>query len=261
VFPPERRWRRSRSTCERAVSRNGAPSLDFRENPSLRQPVDREVASSTTTRSQTKSRKQGDQDGEEGRQTGRRGIAALVGKSEQELIDFWKQRFGLSSAIPVDTARVGALTPQLRELVRIQNREERKRLTAARMKAFISCPATSRSGSRNAPGRVQRSTAACSRRTSVWSMSSSRRSRRPGTTRPRRAERPLNFSYREDQLLVRDTVSDFVRARDRPTRSVEREGQSSTRARSELAALGLTGLAFRTSTGGAELDVLTIGSR
>src|SRR2546430_17738116 len=68
------------------------------------------------------------------------GLAALVGKSEQELIDFWKQRFGLIAAIPVDTARVGALTPQLRQLVRIQNREERKRLTAARMKAFVQLP-------------------------------------------------------------------------------------------------------------------------
>jgi hypothetical protein len=68
------------------------------------------------------------------------GLAALLGKSEQELIDFWKQRFGLISAIPVDTARVGALTPQLRELVRIENREERKRLTAARMKAFLQLP-------------------------------------------------------------------------------------------------------------------------
>ena len=68
------------------------------------------------------------------------GLAALVGKSEQELIDFWKQRFGLIAAIPIDTARVGALTPQLRELVRIENREERKRLTAARMKAFAQLP-------------------------------------------------------------------------------------------------------------------------
>ena len=68
------------------------------------------------------------------------GLAALLGKSEQELIDFWKQRFGLISAIPIDTARVGALTPQLRELVRIENREERKRLTAARMKAFVQLP-------------------------------------------------------------------------------------------------------------------------
>jgi hypothetical protein len=68
------------------------------------------------------------------------GLAALVGKSEQELIDFWKQRFGLIAAIPMDTARVGALTPQLRELVRIENREERKRLTTARMKAFAQLP-------------------------------------------------------------------------------------------------------------------------
>jgi hypothetical protein len=69
------------------------------------------------------------------------GLAALLGKSEQEAIDFWKQRFGLISAIPIDTARVGALTPQLRELVRIENREERKRLTTARMKAFSQLPA------------------------------------------------------------------------------------------------------------------------
>ena len=68
------------------------------------------------------------------------GLAALLGKSEQELIDFWKQRFVLISAISIDTARVGALTPQLRELVRIENREERKRLTAARMKAFVQLP-------------------------------------------------------------------------------------------------------------------------
>jgi hypothetical protein len=68
------------------------------------------------------------------------GLAALVGKSEQELIDFWKQRFALIAAIPMDTARVGALTPQLRELVRIENREERKRLTTARMKAFTQLP-------------------------------------------------------------------------------------------------------------------------
>src|SRR5256714_15298564 len=68
------------------------------------------------------------------------GLAALVGKSEPELIDFWKQRFGLTAAIPVDTARVGALTPQLRELARIQNRQERNRLTTARTKAFAPLP-------------------------------------------------------------------------------------------------------------------------
>jgi hypothetical protein len=68
------------------------------------------------------------------------GLAALRGKSEQEAIDFWKRRFGMIAAIPVDSARVGALTPQLRELVRIPDREERKRLTAARMKAFVQLP-------------------------------------------------------------------------------------------------------------------------
>ena len=68
------------------------------------------------------------------------GLAALRGKNEQEAIDFWKSRFGMIAAIPSDTARVGALTPQLRELVRIVDLEERKRLTAARMKAFIQLP-------------------------------------------------------------------------------------------------------------------------
>jgi len=69
------------------------------------------------------------------------GLAALRGKSEQEAIEFWKHRFGMIAAIPVDTARVGALTPQLRELVRIDDMAERKRLTTARIKAFTQLPA------------------------------------------------------------------------------------------------------------------------
>ena len=72
------------------------------------------------------------------------GLAAQFGKSEQEAIDFWKHRFGMIAGIPNDIARVGALTPQLRELVRIENREERKRLTAARIKAFAQLPADQR---------------------------------------------------------------------------------------------------------------------
>ena len=68
------------------------------------------------------------------------GLAALRGKDEATAIEFWKHRFGLISAIPVDTARVGALTPQLRELVRIEDREERRRLTTARLKAFLQLP-------------------------------------------------------------------------------------------------------------------------
>ena len=68
------------------------------------------------------------------------GLAELRGKSEQEAIDFWTRRFGMIAAIPNEVARVGAITPQLRELVRIEDREERKRLTAARLKAFIRLP-------------------------------------------------------------------------------------------------------------------------
>jgi hypothetical protein len=115
--------------------------VTYHENPALPQPVDEsvgeqhdnEIANEVKKARGIKMAKKDDRPVDAG-------LAALVGKSEQELIDFWKQRFGLISAIPVDTARVGALTPQLRELVRIQNREERKRLTAARMKAFIQLP-------------------------------------------------------------------------------------------------------------------------
>jgi hypothetical protein len=64
------------------------------------------------------------------------GLAALHGKSENELIDWWKQRLELIAQVPSDIARVGALTPQLRELSRIENDEDRKRLTKARLIAF-----------------------------------------------------------------------------------------------------------------------------
>jgi len=115
--------------------------VNYHENPSVRQPAetgvgdqrDKEIANEVKKARGIKMAKKDDRPVDAG-------LAALVGKSEQELIDFWKQRFGLISAIPMDTARVGALTPQLRELVRIENREERKRLTAARMKAFVQLP-------------------------------------------------------------------------------------------------------------------------
>jgi hypothetical protein len=68
------------------------------------------------------------------------GLAALRGQDEATAIEFWKRRFSMIAAIPSDIARVGALTPQLRELVRITDLNERKRLTAARMKAFLQLP-------------------------------------------------------------------------------------------------------------------------
>lgn len=64
------------------------------------------------------------------------GLAALTGNDEAAAIAFWKKRFELIAAIPSDIARVGAMTPQLRELTRMQNEAERERLTRARIIAF-----------------------------------------------------------------------------------------------------------------------------
>ena len=68
------------------------------------------------------------------------GLAALSGNDEAAAIEFWKKRFQLIAAIPNDIARVGALTPQLRELTRISNDTERERLTRARILAFAQLP-------------------------------------------------------------------------------------------------------------------------
>lgn len=68
------------------------------------------------------------------------GLAALIGSDETSAIAFWKKRFELIAAIPSDIARVGAMTPQLRELTRISNETERERLTRARMVAFSQLP-------------------------------------------------------------------------------------------------------------------------
>jgi hypothetical protein len=42
----------------------------------------------------------------------------------------------MTASVPSEIARVGALTPQIRELTRVEDLEERKRLTRARMIAF-----------------------------------------------------------------------------------------------------------------------------
>jgi len=116
--------------------------VTYQENPSLRQPVGKDVGDEHDNEIANEVKKaRGIKMAKKDERPVDAGLAALVGKSEPELIDFWKQRFGLIAAIPMDTARVGALTPQLRELVRIENREERKRLTTARMKAFTQLPA------------------------------------------------------------------------------------------------------------------------
>jgi alkylation response protein AidB-like acyl-CoA dehydrogenase len=69
----------------------------------------------------------------------------------------------------------------------------------------------------------------------------------------------LRFSYRDDQLLVRDTVRDFVRSRIVPNAAAWNEkAEFPLDLLPELAALGLTGLAVPHEHGGAELDTLTV---
>ena len=69
----------------------------------------------------------------------------------------------------------------------------------------------------------------------------------------------MNFGYREEQLLVRDTVRAFVRTRIAPhaDRWSEKE-EFPLELLPELAALGLTGLAVPAEYGGAGLQMLTI---
>jgi hypothetical protein len=64
------------------------------------------------------------------------GLAQLLGSDEPAAIEFWKKRLKLTAAVPSDVARVGALTPQIRELTRVDDIDERKRLTRARIIAF-----------------------------------------------------------------------------------------------------------------------------
>ena len=64
------------------------------------------------------------------------GLAALTGADETTATAFWKKRMELIASIPSEIARVGALTPQLRELTRVTNETERERLTRARVVAF-----------------------------------------------------------------------------------------------------------------------------
>jgi len=69
----------------------------------------------------------------------------------------------------------------------------------------------------------------------------------------------VEFRYRDDQLLVRDTVRDFVRSRIAP--NADRWSEAGTfpmELLPELASLGLTGLAVPAEYGGAGLDMLTI---
>ena len=69
----------------------------------------------------------------------------------------------------------------------------------------------------------------------------------------------MNFAYRNEQLLIRDTVRAFVRTRIVPNADGWNEKEEFPRELlPELAALGLTGLAVPVEYGGAGLEMLTI---
>ena len=68
----------------------------------------------------------------------------------------------------------------------------------------------------------------------------------------------MDLRYRDDQLVVRDAVREFVRERIRP-RAAEwsEQGQFPLPLLPELASMGLTGLTVPTELGGSGLDALT----
>lgn len=69
----------------------------------------------------------------------------------------------------------------------------------------------------------------------------------------------MDFRYRDDQILVRDTVREFARSRIAPNADAWSDaGEFPVSLLPELASLGLTGLAVPQELGGAGLDTLTI---
>ncbi len=71
------------------------------------------------------------------------GLVTLRNENDAAAVDWWKKRFTLLAGIPTDVARAGALVPQFRELAGLPE-AERRRLTKARMQAFLQTPADQR---------------------------------------------------------------------------------------------------------------------
>ncbi len=67
------------------------------------------------------------------------GVAQLQTRDDAAAVEWWKQRLSLTAAVPGEIARVGAWLPQLRQLSRLPE-ADRRRLTKARMQAFLSLP-------------------------------------------------------------------------------------------------------------------------
>jgi hypothetical protein len=71
------------------------------------------------------------------------GVAAARALDDAALVDWWKKRFASIAGVPTEVARAGALLPQMRQLSRLPD-PERRRLTKARMQAFLSLPGDQR---------------------------------------------------------------------------------------------------------------------
>lgn len=67
------------------------------------------------------------------------GLVALKSADDGAAVDWWKKRFALLAGIPTDVARAGALVPQFRQLAELPE-ADRRRLTRARMQAFLQTP-------------------------------------------------------------------------------------------------------------------------
>ncbi len=67
------------------------------------------------------------------------GVVAQKGGDDAAAVEWWKQRFALLASIPTDVARAGAIVPQFRQLAELPE-AERRRLTRARMQAFLAAP-------------------------------------------------------------------------------------------------------------------------
>ena len=71
------------------------------------------------------------------------GVAGARTLDDAALVEWWRKRFTMVAGVPAETARAGVLLPQMRQLARLPD-EERRRLTKARMRAFLSLPGDQR---------------------------------------------------------------------------------------------------------------------
>jgi hypothetical protein len=71
------------------------------------------------------------------------GVASARALDDSALVDWWKKRLTMVASVPTEVARAGALLPQMRQLSRLPE-PDRRRLTKARMQAFLSLPGDQR---------------------------------------------------------------------------------------------------------------------